>query len=356
MASADNTPSEVKLFYSYSHQDSGHRDEMEKTLRLLKNAGLTQWHDRRIVPGSELNLTIEQRMTEADIVVFLVSRDFLASDACTKEWERGQELREAGSARLISIIIRKCAWKDFSAMADYLVLPNDGKPITQFNDPDDGWHQIYLGIKEVIDDIKTSWTVRSDWAPESRGATVFIRQDNPDTELDDIFVFPLLSGSGATQPGYFDSVDKVIEQRHVLLHGDRLSGKSAFCQHTFDKLLHRSTPGLLVNLPEVQSRRPSESLYRQLFQQQFRGDFATWRAQGASTIIFDDLTDRQKALDHLLFAVEEFDNVIVTVASDTYYAYWGRRSSFGRFYNGAYLFVLTRQAGGANSEMVRYRR
>ncbi len=81
----------ITLFFSYSHQDETLRDELDKHLSLLERQGvLSSWHDRQIVPGSEWAGQIDQHLEQAQIILLLISADFLASDYCY-----GRELNRA---------------------------------------------------------------------------------------------------------------------------------------------------------------------------------------------------------------------------------------------------------------------
>lgn len=81
------------LFFSYSHRDETLRDALEVHLSMLKCQGvITTWHDRRIGAGREFDQEISQHLEEADVILLLVSPDFLASDYCyEKEMARAME-------------------------------------------------------------------------------------------------------------------------------------------------------------------------------------------------------------------------------------------------------------------------
>ncbi|EOY3298970.1 toll/interleukin-1 receptor domain-containing protein [Escherichia coli] len=71
------------LVFSYSHADEALRNELEKHLSPLKRTGkITTWHDRRIVPGQEFERQIAHYFSQADIILILISSDFIASDYC----------------------------------------------------------------------------------------------------------------------------------------------------------------------------------------------------------------------------------------------------------------------------------
>ena len=83
----------IDLFYSYSHRDTQHRESMEKSLALLKSEGLlNDWSDESILPGRSISAAVRKKMESADIIVFLLSQDFIASDECRKEWTYAGEL------------------------------------------------------------------------------------------------------------------------------------------------------------------------------------------------------------------------------------------------------------------------
>ena len=100
------------LFFSYSHRDETLRDELEIHLTMLKRQGvITTWHDRRIGAGKEFGKEISHYLEEAEIILLLVSPDFLASDYCYDvEMARALERHKGGEARVIPVILRPCDW------------------------------------------------------------------------------------------------------------------------------------------------------------------------------------------------------------------------------------------------------
>ena len=68
--------------------------------------------ERRIGPGDEFDLEISNQLESADIVLLLVSSDFLHSDYCYDiEMKRALERHAEGSARVIPVILRPCHWQ-----------------------------------------------------------------------------------------------------------------------------------------------------------------------------------------------------------------------------------------------------
>ena len=138
------------VFFSYSHADEALRNELEKHLSVLRREDvITTWHDRRIGAGEELHGQINDQLNSADIVLLLVSADFLASDYCYDvEMIRAMERHERGEARVIPIILRPCDWHGapFGAL---MAVPADGKPVTKHASLDDGFLEVARAIREI---------------------------------------------------------------------------------------------------------------------------------------------------------------------------------------------------------------
>lgn len=141
----------AKIFFSYSHRDEELRDELEKHLSILKRQGFIEaWHDRRIGAGGELAREISQNLETADVILLLVSADFLASDYCYDiEMKRAMERHAAGEARVIPVILRPCDWQD-APFGKLLATPPDGNPVTRFPTLDDAFVLVVAAIKQAL--------------------------------------------------------------------------------------------------------------------------------------------------------------------------------------------------------------
>ncbi|XXU80978.1 toll/interleukin-1 receptor domain-containing protein [Sorangium sp. So ce1151] len=122
---------------------------------MLKREGLLQsWHDRRIGAGDEWAGQIDRNLDEAEVILLLVSADFLASDYCfDKEMKRALARHDAGQARVIPVILRKTDWRS-APFARLLALPKDGRPVTLWQDRDEAWTDVALGIRSAIEGLR----------------------------------------------------------------------------------------------------------------------------------------------------------------------------------------------------------
>jgi internalin A len=119
-----------RAFVSYSHRDEMFRSELETHLKLLNRQGtLDLWTDRRITPGSEWAEEIDSNLERADLILLLISSDFIASDyAYGKEMMCALERHRAGSAIVVPVIIRDVDWHS-APFAKLQALPADGKAV-----------------------------------------------------------------------------------------------------------------------------------------------------------------------------------------------------------------------------------
>jgi internalin A len=140
-----------KLFYSYSHKDEALKDELETHLKLLQRQNLIwTWHDRCILPGLDWKKELDERLEQAQIILLLVSADFLASDYCYEiEMKRALQRHDQGKAIVVPIILRDVDWKS-APFAKLSVLPKDGIPVRRWDDRDTAWRNVEEGLRATI--------------------------------------------------------------------------------------------------------------------------------------------------------------------------------------------------------------
>lgn len=145
-------PKPRSVFYSYSHKDEDLRDELDAHLKLLKRDGfISTWDDRKIRPGDEWDHVINENLNTADVILFLVSHHFLASQYCRDiEVKRAMERYQKREAILIPIIIKPCVWtsEDFAKLQ---VLPKNCRPLAEW--PDTGFAQVAEELRTMLVDM-----------------------------------------------------------------------------------------------------------------------------------------------------------------------------------------------------------
>ena len=146
----------LQVFFCYSHKDEELRDELEKHLSLLKREGLISgWHDRKIGPGNEVDPEIDEKLSSSQIVLLLISPDFMDSNYCYDvEMDKALELHHTHAARVIPIILRPTDWET-APFGSLLALPKDGEPVTsgKWDSQDEAFLDVAKGIRYAIRDI-----------------------------------------------------------------------------------------------------------------------------------------------------------------------------------------------------------
>jgi TIR domain-containing protein len=139
------------IFYSYSHKDEELRDELERHLSILKRSGVIRsWHDRKIDAGAEWAGQIHDNLNRANVILLLISADFLASDYCYDlEMKRALERHAAGEAIVIPIILRPVDWGS-APFARIQCLPTDARPVTSWTNRDEAFRNVAEGIRHAI--------------------------------------------------------------------------------------------------------------------------------------------------------------------------------------------------------------
>jgi tetratricopeptide (TPR) repeat protein len=143
----------MKVFYSYAHEDEDLRQRLQTHLGVLKYQHLiTDWHDREIHAGEEWAKKIQVHLDTADIILLLISPDFLNSEYINSvEMKRALDRHNAGEAQVIPIILVLVYWKD-TPFSKLLVLPKDGKPVMSryWHNSDEAFLNIAEGISNVV--------------------------------------------------------------------------------------------------------------------------------------------------------------------------------------------------------------
>jgi hypothetical protein len=144
----------VKLFISYCHRDEILRQQLDKHLAPLKGQKVVEaWHDRQIRAGEEWANQIDANLYKADIILLLVSPDFVASDYCSRiELEQAVKRHEAGEAIVVPVILEACDWT-WLPFAKFQAFPKDGKAIATWDNQNEAFLDVAQGIRKVAHEL-----------------------------------------------------------------------------------------------------------------------------------------------------------------------------------------------------------
>ncbi len=153
-----NATDPVEVFFSYHPKDKKQRDKLETHLAIMKRLKLiNSWYDQDITAGKENAEEIYDHLNAADIILLLISADFLASESLYEnEVERALERREKEGTWVIPILLRSVdGWKemDFGKLQP---LPRDRRPVNQWKDEDDAFAHIAGEIRRVVQELRST--------------------------------------------------------------------------------------------------------------------------------------------------------------------------------------------------------
>ena len=148
-----STMKPLKIFISYAHKDEAFKDELVVMLASMQRRGIIDaWQDRRIEAGDEWYQAIQEAMTECDLALLLVSKNFLSSRFIQdEEIPRFLQRRKKEGMRVIPIIIRPCMWSSEPVLKDLQALPQDGKAVIAFPEETGERDQVWTEIAKVIE-------------------------------------------------------------------------------------------------------------------------------------------------------------------------------------------------------------
>jgi len=305
----------LKLFVSYSHEDEGHLNNLRKHLNILKKEGIVDhWDDRKLIAGQKLDDEILSHLKEADLIVFLVSIDFLTSYYCYDiELAAAFEQVKNAQSRIISIIVRHCDWSK-SGLQKYVAIPKDAIPISEHDDHDKAWLQVSKEIEKAAKDwttIKSNKPLNLEIVAKNKAElTDTFKKKLNDTEvifqhkqkdfifLEDIFVFPDLKNLKRDkielQIGRSDAlIPFKAEDSKLLILGSEQIGKTSLAKMYFQRANTNDYLPILINGNEIKNTDFTELLEKTIGEQYKNLNLEEFLSFDNKVLIIDDF-DKSK--------------------------------------------------------------
>lgn len=322
-----------KVFISYSHKDESFRETLEEHLSILKrNDIISVWHDRKITPGEEWAGEIDKNLENADIIIFLVSSSFLASNYCQDvEVKKALEHHDQGIATIISIIVRPCDWKE-SKFSKIQVVPKEGTAINEWDNEDRAWLDAVEGIKshlkrfeatkteKEIPDNENGITLRKEvlsWLSDTE-ITLTHRRVNK-IGLNDIYVVPDLSQDDENEKelASINSASRILNDLGWnVISGEEQQGKTSLLKYFYVEILKNLTYPLYINGSDINKADSNRAIKKAIREQYVDLELEQYLSFKNKVILIDNFNlihlnrkFRDKFLDEIN---ETFNNIIVT--------------------------------------------
>lgn len=148
------TPQLIKVYLSYAPEDNEVQKRLRKHLDIIEYPGLeVDLKDGTIGPGQEQKQIIEKHLQEAQVILLLVSVDYLTSVKSNIKLEIAQAVQRhhREEARVIPIVVKSCLWK-YAPFANLEVLPLDKIPIDRAINTDEALVGVAEAIKAAIEE------------------------------------------------------------------------------------------------------------------------------------------------------------------------------------------------------------
>jgi HEAT repeat protein len=140
----------ISLFSIYAPEDVSLYEQLERHLSSLKRKGLiTLWSVEKTFPGANRDVELERNLNTAQIILLLLSANFLASEYCVDVMMRALQRREKDHIHVLPILLRPVDW-EMSSVSELQVFPPNGKPVTSWRNRDDAYLLIATEIRKVI--------------------------------------------------------------------------------------------------------------------------------------------------------------------------------------------------------------
>jgi len=154
----------VKIFFCYAHEDEALLNKLKTHLKPLQRQGFIDvWSDRNISAGAEWGREIDKHLNTAQIILLLISPDFMASDYCYSiEMKQAIERHERGEAKVIPIILRPVYWQG-APFSKLQTLPTNAKPVasSKWRNWDEAFFDVAESIRKVVEQQNFSIPLRS---------------------------------------------------------------------------------------------------------------------------------------------------------------------------------------------------
>jgi hypothetical protein len=143
-------PAKINVFIAYAPEDELLKEQLDRHLSVLKrNQFIDVWHDRRIEAGADWSQRISQYLDSSQLILLLISPDFLASDYLYQtELKAALKKHFARQATVIPILLRPCVWQ-MQELEMLNALPTNQEAVTS-----KAWESTDAAFEHITENIK----------------------------------------------------------------------------------------------------------------------------------------------------------------------------------------------------------
>ena len=158
----------IDIFIAYAHEDEKILEELKTHLTVLERTqNVTIWYDGLVMPGQEWQATTKQVMQKSQVILLLISADFIASDECYNEnMKHALDMHRAGKCTVIPVLARACLWQD-TPFSSLQILPKNQQPLTSaaWQTHEDPFTQVAENLRSVVQKLQGNVALESSVNP-----------------------------------------------------------------------------------------------------------------------------------------------------------------------------------------------
>jgi hypothetical protein len=236
----------INLFISYAHEDSDHLKDL---LKYLEGKELSEiidvWYDERITPGSEWNDKIIENLNKSDIVILMLSVDFLNSGYINKiELSKSYERRAKNECEVIPLFIRKCSLAVYEDIRKLNGLPRNQNWLLSMGEKiDEGFFEIQEGIKNKAIEILSKKKERNSRSVRLKEPVAKLQVNSTSDSL----------------------ISQDIMQNSELVESNDNIYAVLIANYTFSKLKGKDIPSVKTNLKELENTFKVDLNFKNVF-------------------------------------------------------------------------------------------
>lgn len=337
-----------RVFISYAHEDSGYKDELIKFLTpLVHSQQIKIWHDKEIKAGDIFDDVIIKHLDESDIVIFLISQNFLTSNYCRNIEQQLalDKYQNDGLSlfRIVPIVVTPCTFN--KSPLNKFNVPLKAKPISTCNDQNQAFVEIHDSIEELITELsclenkyieksKVALAYTEEYKSEHPVREAFLAQINDlgftiqhskkdHILLSDLYVNPEfkklereIENYDIFTPSEAKTSPEYLFKKKLLIIADEQSGKTTLAKVIFKKNIGSQLIPVIIKGEEFKSSSEPIDVVQKGFFEQYEHDVFP---QSKILLIIDDISESQinERFKKLLIKNinKNFDSVVII--SDT---------------------------------------
>ncbi len=329
----------VKVFISYAHKDEQFKDSLVEHMSGLVRANVvSEWNDRKIVPGQDWSDEISENLASSEIILFLISSSFMNSDYCMGvEVQKALSMHKEGRAQLIPIVIRAVDWSD-SELSKIQGLPKDAVPIASWGNEDEAWVNVIGGVKKHIQEFKPK--LRSIKKAKAQGVQLTDKASSwlSDTEivlthrkvnqvsLDDIYVVPDVELDSSNDLVDIKPAKHLLQNLgHHIISGEEQQGKTSLLKYLYKELLKLSFLPVYLDALNIKKASAEQEISRALTEQYENLTFESFNKNEKAVVLIDNIDEiglNKKFKSKFLEEINQTtDNTFITCHSSYTFIY-----------------------------------